>query len=317
MTAPIAALDVTVAHRDATARDAPVLTLVARDGGRLPAWTPGSHIDVVMPGDTVRQYSLCGDPSDDTWRIAVLREEAGRGGSRWLADHALPGASLSVAGPRNHFEFEPSDAPVLLLAAGIGVTPIAAMARESARTGRDYRVAYAGRTREAMALLDEMVEAHGDRLTVHVSDEGTRADLSAQLADVPDGTVVYACGPPRFLEAVQDAAGERGLELRVEHFSPVELTSPVREESFEVELAMSGITVEVPPGTSILSAVEAEGVLVLSSCTEGTCGTCETPVLEGEVDHRDSILTPSERDRHDVMYVCVSRAACPRLVLDL
>ncbi|WP_062133370.1 PDR/VanB family oxidoreductase [Demequina aestuarii] len=316
MTPPTSAIDVTVASRAVTG-DVVVLDLAGADGAPLPTWTAGSHIDVLMPEGVVRQYSLCGDPDDDRWRIAVLREADGRGGSRWLADHALVGTALQVVGPRNHFAFETDGGPVLLLAAGIGVTPLWSMAAEAARDGIDYRLRYSGSSRASMALVRELTAAHGDRCSLHVSDEGTRLDLDAAFAEATTGTVAYACGPRRYLEAVEAAAGAHDVPLRVEHFTPVEVDEPVLHDTFEVELAMTGITVEVPPDQSILAAVEEHGVLVLSSCTEGTCGTCETPVLAGEVDHRDSILTPAERERNDVMYVCVSRAACPRLTLDL
>ncbi|MFW2514452.1 PDR/VanB family oxidoreductase [Demequina sp. SO4-13] len=316
MTQPTDAINMTVAAR-ATSGDVVVLDLERSDGAALPPWTPGSHIDVIMPEGMVRQYSLCGADDAGSWRIAVLREEDGRGGSRWLADFAREGQSLQVVGPRNHFAFAPEGGPVLLLAAGIGVTPLASMAAAAARSGLDYRLHYSGSRRAAMALADELSAAHGDRCALHVSDEGTRLDLEGALAEASPGTVVYACGPTRYLEAVETAAAAHGLPVRLEHFTPVELEEPVRHDTFEVELAMSGITLEVPPDKSILAAVEEQGVLVLSSCTEGTCGTCETPVLAGEVDHRDSILTPAERERGDVMYVCVSRAACPRLTLDL
>jgi len=309
--------EVTVVGRTPTQGGIVVLELAAAEGASLPVWTPGAHVDVLMPDNMVRQYSLCGDPESDRWRIAVLREEAGRGGSRWLADHAQVGTTLSLEGPRNHFELEASMAPVLFLAAGIGVTPLAAMAQAAQIKGREYRFAYSGTTREAMALLDELAQTHGERFQACVSEEGTRVNLVSEFAELAPGTVIYACGPARYLDAVTSAAAMHQVDLHLEHFTPVELTAPLRDEAFEVELAMSGFTVQVPPGTSILQAVEEEGVLVLSSCTEGTCGTCETPVLEGEVDHRDSILTPAERERGDVMYVCVSRAACPRLVLDL
>ncbi|WP_430869049.1 PDR/VanB family oxidoreductase [Demequina aurantiaca] len=308
---------VIVVRREETAGGVIVVDLVATTGASLPGWTPGAHVDVVMPAGMVRQYSLCGEPGSDRWRIAVLREDAGRGGSRWLADNAAVGATLTLEGPRNHFELDTGTGPALFLAAGIGVTPLVAMARAARDDGRDYLLRYSGSTRKSMALVEELERMHGERLAVHVSDEASRLDLESELANLEPGTVVYACGPSRYLDAVTSAAVALQMEVRMEHFTPVELTAPVRDDAFEVELAMSGITVQVPPGKSILAAVEEEGILVLSSCTEGTCGTCETPVIEGKVDHRDSILTPAERDRGDVMYVCVSRAACPRLVLDL
>ena len=277
--------------------------------GSLPAWEPGAHIDLVLAAGE-RQYSLI--PTDaGRWRIAVLRETAGRGGSAWLHDSLDVGHTVRVRGPRNHFAFTPvAGTPYLFLAAGIGITPIAAMVASARAAGVDYALHYAGRTRDAMALLDVVPEA-----SLHVSDEGTRMNLPALIAALDPATAIYCCGPAHFIEAVEAAAGSH--PLHVERFEARDLGAPVYAEAFEVELALSGETLTVPPDRSILEVVEEAGVFVLSSCHEGTCGTCETPVLEGEVEHRDSILTPSEQAENRVMYICVSRAACPRLVLEL
>jgi ferredoxin len=161
-----------------------------------------------------------------------------------------------------------------------------------------------------MALLEAFPDA-----VPHISDEGSRLDLPSLIASIDPATVIYCCGPARFIEAVEAVAGER--PLHVERFEAKALAAPVFKGDFEVELALSGETLTVPPDRSILEVVEEAGVFVLSSCREGTCGTCETPVLEGDVDHRDSILTPIEQAENTVMYICVSRAACPRLVLEL
>ena len=182
-----------------------------------------------------------------------------------------------------------------------------AAAREA---GVAYSLHYSGRSRSAMALLDTFPEA-----VAHISDEGSRVDLASLVASLDPATAIYCCGPARFIEAVEAAAGEH--PLHVERFEAKALAAPVFEGDFEVELALSGETITVPPDRSILEVVEDAGVFVLSSCREGTCGTCETPVLEGEVDHRDSILTPVEQQENTMMYICVSRAACPRLVLEL
>lgn len=308
-------LEVVVLDRVECGDDLVVLELGAVEGTRLPPWSPGSHIDVLLPSGLVRQYSLLGDPMRDTWRIAVLREERSRGGSAWM--HRLqPGARLGLAGPRNHFEFEPGSGPVVFVAGGVGITPISAMAAAALREGREHVLHYAGRPGR-MPLVDELRERHGDRLRLHRSGIDDRLDLDAVVAAADPRAMLYVCGPTALIDAATTAATAAGLEVRAERFEPTALTPPVRTEPFEVELALSGITVEVPPERSVLEVIEEQGVLVLSSCTEGTCGTCETPVLEGEVDHRDSILTPRERARNDVMFVCVSRAACPRLVLEL
>ncbi|MHC5795426.1 PDR/VanB family oxidoreductase [Lacisediminihabitans sp. FW035] len=302
-----------VVSRSRAADSIEVFELARADGAALPRWQAGAHIDLVLPSGDERQYSLLPavSPESPTWRIAVLREPSGRGGSLWLHDSLLAGASIRVRGPRNHFEFAPfPGSPVLLLAAGVGITPIASMARAAAASGIHYDLHYSGRSRSALALLDEVGEA-----TLHLSDEGTRLDVAELLESLDPMATIYACGPTRFIEAVEAAAG--GHPLHVEHFEAKPLAAPVFAGDFEVELALSGETLTVPPDRSILEVVEEAGVFVLSSCREGTCGTCETPVIEGDVDHRDSILTPLEQEQNAVMYICVSRAACPRLVLEL
>ena len=308
-----------VIAREEAASGVVCITLARPDRSPLPAWQPGAHIDLFLPTGDIRQYSLCSDPDDPaTWRIAVLREQDGRGGSRWIADELRAGDTVTAAGPRSHFPFDAgASRRAVLIAGGIGITPILTMAAAARASGRDYVLHYAGHEGR-MALLDELRERHGDRLVLHVTEEGSRMDVAALAADsAAAGAELVCCGPTRLIDAVTVEAERRGIPLTVEHFEPAELTAPVWNETFEVELAMSGMTIEVGPDQSVLSAIEDAGVLVLSSCTEGTCGTCETPVLEGEVDHRDSVRTAAQRARNDTMFVCVSRAACPRLVLDL
>ena len=318
MNRPISSdVDARVVRRDSSVDGIVVFELAPLEGQTLPHWTPGSHVDVLQPSGLVRQYSLSGDPGADSWRLGVLREADARGGSRWMCDSLKEGQTVRLAGPRSHFHFEPeAGVPVILLAAGIGVTPIVPMALEAQRAGLDYTVHYSGHEGR-MAFVDELVAAHGERLVTHLSERGDRIDLDAVLGSAAPGTRVYCCGPAHFIDAAEDAAARAGLDFHTERFEADTLTAPVWPEPFEVELAQSGITVTVPVDRSILEVVEEEGVFVLSSCHEGTCGTCETPVLAGEIDHRDSILTPQERARGDVMFICVSRAACPRLVLDL
>ncbi|MDH6181551.1 ferredoxin-NADP reductase [Microbacteriaceae bacterium SG_E_30_P1] len=316
MTAHVAGeFDVVIAGMTRAADDVVLFDLALPSGVPLPRWQPGSHIDVLLPDGDARQYSLCGVPGEATWRIGVLREADGRGGSLWLHDRAV-GDTITIAGPRNHFEFVPErGTSYLFIAGGIGITPISAMVASAASAGVDYRLEYAGRSRSTMALLDELSAAHPDRVSAYPADEGLRLDLEALFADLKPFTTTYCCGPARLIAAVEEAA--RGRQLKVERFEPKEFGPPVLAGPFEVELAYSGLVLEVPPERSVLDVIEEAGVLVLSSCREGTCGTCETPVMEGEVDHRDSILTPDEQAANTVMYPCVSRAACPRLLLEL
>lgn len=308
------AFELTVVSRVDAATDVILLELSSPDP--LPRWLPGAHVDVILPSGDARQYSLCGVPGADTWRIGVLREPEGRGGSEWIHDSVSVGDTVRVAGPRNHFEFSPDRGTAYrFIAGGIGITPIAAMMRAASVAGVEYHLDYAGRSRSTMALLDELLAEHPGRVTVHAADEDARLDLPALFESLRPFTTTFCCGPARLIEAVLVAGS--GRQLKVERFEPKELGAPVLSEPFEVELAYSGITFEVPPERSVLDAIEEAGVLVLSSCREGTCGTCETRVMEGIIDHRDSILTPLEQDANDVMYPCVSRSAGPKLTLEL
>ena len=309
------AFDMVVTRRTEDADGVALIELSAVGDRPLPRWQPGAHIDVILPSGDARQYSLCGTPGSTTWRIGVLREDDGRGGSAWIHDNALEGGALRIAGPRNHFEFTPERGTrYLFIAGGIGITPISAMVAAAAAAGVEYRLEYAGRSRSTMALVS-LEDEHPGRVSVYAADEGQRLDLDALFADLPPFTTTYCCGPARLIESVEAAA--KGRQLKVERFEPKEFGAPILAEPFEVELAFSGIDLVVPPERSVLDVVEEAGVLVLSSCREGTCGTCETRVMAGEIDHRDSILTPGEQDANDVMYICVSRSAGPRLTLEL
>ena len=291
--------------------------VAAVDGADLPSWEPGAHVDVVIDGVTQRQYSLCGDPDDrSTWRIGVLREEHGRGSSLYVHDRLLVGDEIRLRGPRNNFAFRASPR-YLFVAGGIGITPLLAMVRRADRAGADWRLVYGGRRRTSMAFLDELA-AYGDRVTVAPQDEVGLLDLDGLLGiPVPD-TLVYCCGPEPLLAAVEACcAGWPPHSLEVERFSARPMAEPVLADSFDVVLERSGLTVNVPPDRSVLSVVRAAGVAVLSSCEEGTCGTCETAVLDGRPDHRDSLLDEDERAENSCMMICVSRSLGPRLVLDL
>jgi ferredoxin-NADP reductase len=308
---------VRVADREHASADVVVLDLAAVDGAPLPDWEAGAHIDLeVVPG-TERQYSLVATTPDGHWRIAVLREHDGRGGSVAVHERLVVGAEVTVGGPRNHFGFDPGR-PAVFVAGGIGITPIAAMIAAADRAGTPWELHYAGRQRDRMAFADALVAAHPERVALAVGDEGTRLDVAALLAPVRDA-VVYCCGPRGLMDAVEAAAGHWPAgSVRVERFEPAEdVDAP--GEPFEAELAVTGVTVTVPADRTLLEVAEEAGAFVLSSCREGTCGTCETPVLEGAVDHRDTVLSPEEQADDRTMMVCVSRArrGCPRLVLEL
>jgi ferredoxin-NADP reductase len=293
------------------------LELAAPDGGRLRDWTPGSHIDLVLPNGMTRQYSLCGDRWDaHTYRVGVLLETDSRGGSRYVHDVLRPGDLVGVGGPRNNFPMVPSER-YLFVAGGIGITPLVPMIRQAELLGADWRLLYGGRRRASMAFLDEL-ERYGERVQVVPQDEFGLLDLPAFLGEPREGVRVYCCGPERLLAAIESAcAAWPPHTLRTERFVAEEAASPVRDTPFEVELARTGTTVTVRPDSTVLDAVCDAGVEILSSCRQGICGTCETTVLAGVPDHRDSLLDDDEREAGDCMYVCVSRASSDRLVLDL
>ena len=297
------------------------LRLVSPDGKPLPRWTAGAHIDVECgTPELSRQYSLCSDPDDTgAFEIAVLHEPEGRGGSAWVHANVKPGDRLRIRGPRNHFRLDESLKKAIFIAGGIGITPVSAMARRAKALGMDYELHYSGRSRRSMAFVDELAELHGDRLHLHVADEGRRNDLQALLAQPVPGAQVYACGPLRMLQALEDccAAWPEGA-LRVEHFeSTLATLDPSKERAFEVELKDSGLVLTVPPDQTLLTALRAANVDVQSDCEEGLCGSCEVRVLAGKVDHRDVVLTRVERDANTKMMACCSRACEGRLVLEL
>ncbi|MCX6464571.1 MAG: PDR/VanB family oxidoreductase [Pseudonocardiales bacterium] len=295
-----------------------VVALHLRDpgGAALPAWEPGAHVDLLpdpQRPDLERQYSLCGDPADRTaWRVAVLREPAGRGGSAHVHDTLAKGDVVRVRGPRNHFALEPA-AHYLFVAGGIGITPILPMLAAASAAGADWRLVYGGRTAASMAFTAELA-AYGDRVALRPQDEHGLLDLDGLLAGRPAGGLVYCCGPGPLLDAM--AARCPDGDLRIERFTPVEVDTS-GDTAFEAQVGEGGPVLTVPADRPLLDVLEEAGLAPLSSCREGTCGTCETGVLAGEVDHRDALLDADERAAHDVMFPCVSRAACARIVLDL
>lgn len=307
--------ELVVARRETAADGVLVLTLRHPLGERLPAWEPGAHVDVVLGPGLERQYSLCGDPADRAeWRIAVLREKGGRGGSAYVHGELRAGDEVRVRGPRNNFRLEPAPR-YRFVAGGIGITPLLPMLAAAEEAGAEWTLLYGGRTRAGMAFTQELAR-YGDRVTFVPEDEAGLLDLASVLDDLSPDTLVYCCGPGPLLDAVE-ARCPAG-SLRVERFRPKETGGDAPTEGeFDVVLARSGRTVVVPPGVSVLDAVRAAGVEVLYSCTEGTCGTCETEVVEGDPEHRDSVLTEEERAAGETMLICVSRCRGRRLVLDL
>jgi len=289
--------------------------LVAPDGTALPPWEAGAHIDLHLPGAPVRQYSLCGDPDDRmSWRIAVREVTGGRVSG--LVHKALRvGALVESEGPRNNFPLLPA-AHYLFIAGGIGITPILPMLRAARLAGAASTLLFCAKRVEDAPFLAEARE-HAE-VTVHASAEGTRLDVAAGLANVRSDTMVYCCGPETLMTAVEAAAAHwpEG-SVRFEWFAPKSRPAGEEDGGFDVVCARAGRTVKVDAGTSILAALREAGLDLPSSCEQGICGTCECRVLEGEVDHRDSILSASERAANEAMMTCVSRAKGARLVLDI
>lgn len=278
------------------------------EGTGLPPWEPGAHLDLVLASGLVRQYSLCGDPAEtDTYTVATRLVENGRGGSREVHEQLHEGTEVEIRGPRNRFPLVESPSYVFV-AGGIGITPVLPMLRAVRAAGADWRLLYCGRSRATMPFLDE-VEKLGN-VTVVTEDEAGLPDL-AFLDDVPPEAVVYCCGPDGLMDAVAGRLPE-GRRLHLERFTP---SASVPGGAFEVELRLSGRTVAVAADQSVLAAVRAEVPHVSYSCEQGFCGTCQQRVVEGEIDHRDELLTDDER--HDTMLICVSRCRGERLVLDL
>jgi ferredoxin-NADP reductase len=293
------------------------LKLGDADGRALPRWTPGAHVDLVLNSTLTRQYSLTGDPADAaSWQIAVLREPVGRGGSRHVHDQLSVGSTVFCGRPRNNFPLLDADR-FLFIAGGIGITPIAPMVRAVDETGADWSLLYGGRARRSMAFLSEF-EKYGRRVRVWPEDELGLLPLGESIRRLGEEARVYCCGPEPLLQAVEQICARMpALKLHTERFVTPSTAPTEMNQSIEVTLNTAMTTVQVPADKSILEAVEAAGITVLSSCRNGQCGTCETAVLEGVPDHRDTFLSAEERARGDTMLICVSRALTDRLVLDL
>lgn len=288
------------------------------DNGLLPAYEPGSHLDIMLPSGTIRQYSLCSPPADlSYYRIAILDEPNGRGGSHEIHATALVGQRVKIRGPRNHFRLEPSPR-YLFIAGGIGITPMLAMVIRAERERSPYELVYVGRRLETMAFRDRL--ATGPHVTVIVTSDSGRPDLDALVSSATKDTLIYACGPNDMLTALQDACEREGRieQLRLEKFDSdgSAAAEAASGSSFEVELASSGTVLTVNEDQGLLEVIEPH-CDIMTSCEDGFCGTCETRVLTGTPEHHDTILSEKERTEGKTMMVCVGRSKSPRLVLDL
>lgn len=303
------------------AEDIRSIELVDPAGGNLPAFTAGAHIDVHLSDKLVRQYSLCNDPSErHRYLIGVLHDPQGRGGSR--AIHELKvGDNVTVSPPRNHFELS-NDGNSLLVAGGIGITPILCMAQSLASANRPFSMHYATRTRARTAFLETIDAASfAPSVSYYWSQEtdGRKLDLATLLQSPKRDDHLYVCGPRSFIDAVIQTATEKGWpQARIHHeFFTGEVVRLDTDEAFTVQLASSGKTIRVFPDKTVVEALAQAGVEIPTSCEQGICGTCLTGVLSGEPDHRDMFLTPQEQACNDKFLPCCSRSKSRVLVLEL
>ncbi|MDQ8017973.1 MAG: 2Fe-2S iron-sulfur cluster-binding protein [Bordetella sp.] len=309
-----------------------LLRLEHAEGIALPGWAPGAHIQVQvrLPDGQAdwRHYSLvdlegvAGTPgfAPGAYTIAVRLEEGGRGGSRFMHQGLAPGDRVTVQPPRNDFPLEDGQSRAVLVAGGIGITPLASMAARCRAEGRPVDLHYAGRSRSLLAFADELKVLLGSGLRLHADDEagGAGLDIGALLDGMTEGEPLYVCGPKPLLDAVLAATQARGWAPGRVHFEL--FSAPVVEagdQPFEVELAQSGRRFTVPADQTVLDCLIDHGCDPLYDCKRGECGVCAVPVIEGEVDHRDYVLSQAEKDGGQVMQICISRAKGPRLVLDL
>jgi vanillate O-demethylase ferredoxin subunit len=298
--------------------------LIDAAGGELPPFTAGAHVLVDLSIGVTRQYSICNDPTEThRYVIGVLREPNGRGGSAFMHDRVSVGDQLSISPPRNNFPLAEGARESLLIAGGIGITPILAMCRELHRRGAPFTLHYCTRSPEVTAFSEELAAApFTARIRFHHDggDPSRGLDVRGLLTDFRDGMHVYCCGPAGLMRAVQDATGHwPSGQIHFEFFNAAEGVTLERagDTAFEVVLASTGRTFVVQPGRSILEVLRDHGIIVESLCQEGICGTCITKVLEGVPDHRDSVLDDMEKSQNKLIAVCCSRSRSPRLVLEL
>ncbi|MBK0328944.1 oxidoreductase [Rhodobacteraceae bacterium F11138] len=298
------------------------VVLVQADGAALPGFTPGAHMRIHLPDGDDRPYSLidfdaaCDAP--DHYRLGIRLEPESRGGSRYMHDLA-EGDSLRASVPKNDFALAGGDGPVVLIAGGIGITPMISMATALRAGGRPYVLHYAVRNQGAAAFAERLAEQHGDAFRLHLDDQaGGPLDLAAIVASADDAAQFHVCGPKPMIEALRELAVGAGYDKDHIHFELFD--APADQEgdtAFEVELASSGEVHVIPPGRSIIDVLEEAGEDLIYDCQRGDCGICQTDVLEGIPDHRDVVLSDAERTSGKVMQICVSRAKSPRLKLDL
>ena len=321
-------LSVRVARKRVEAEGICGLDLVSADGTPLPPFSAGAHIDLHLPGGWLRPYSLCNAPpapgqAPTHYQLGVLREVNSRGGSVAVHDALHEGDVFTIGAPRNSFPLVEGAGSHLLMAGGIGVTPMLAMAAALHAQGQPFQLHYAARSRARTAFADALAQApYADHVHLHLDDgpAAQRLDLPAVLAAPQAGRHLYVCGPQGYIDAVLGTARAQGWaedHLHCEYFGAAPVAVAAGDQPFEVHLARSQRTVIVPVGVRITQALSDAGVFLATSCEQGICGTCLTPVLSGTPEHHDSYLTPEEQATNDVCLPCCARSRTPVLTLDL
>lgn len=288
-----------------------------REGGELPPFTAGAHIDLTLPNGLVRSYSLINSQSErHRYVIAVQKDRGSRGGSKWVHENFRPGDLLTVSGPRNNFALEETAEKSIFIAGGIGITPMLCMIERLSAIGRDWGLIYCSRKRSGAAFLESLQKRPQVRFNFDEDPGGRMLDVTAVVKAAPASAHLYCCGPLPMLEAFEQATKDVSRErIHVEYFTAK--APPAIEGGFTVVLAKSGLTFAVLPGKTILDALRDNGVDTPYSCKEGICGTCETKVLAGVPDHRDLVLTEDGRASNKTMMICCSGSNSEKLVLDL
>ena len=309
-----------VVRKAAIARDVYLYELARADHAPLPAFDAGAHVTVLTPNGLTRRYSLCNAPRErGRYLIAVKRDAQGQGGSASLVDGVQQGDMLPVSAPRNYFALDPQARSHLLVAGGIGITPILAMFHELRARQSEFRLVYLARTPESAAFLDVLASPElAARVQVHHShgDPARAFDLSRLLAERAQGAHVYCCGPRRLMQAVREGTRHwPPASVHFEDFGSSEQAALAADRAFVVKLRSTGAAVEVPCGVSILEALRRHGLSLPSSCESGTCGSCRTPLLSGVAQHRDYVLDDDQQDKE--IMICVSRAESSVLELGI
>lgn len=314
-----ATITAVVADQWTAADGVKAVELAAADGAPLPPANAGAHVDVHLPDGLIRQYSLM-TPGEPRYRLGVLRDESSRGGSAYIVERLRLGDRLAISAPRNHFALDESGEDYVLIAGGIGITPLFAMAMRLTSLGRRFQLHYLVRSRTRAAFARTLAERlPASALTLHAEDECGRPDLTTLVGAPAPGRQLYVCGPGGLLDAVADTTRDWPTgSVRSERFrNDAAPADTAAEQPCRIELHRSGRELTLEPGESVLECLNRAGVTVETVCQDGICGTCAVPVIEGEVDHRDAIQTDDEKAAGDLMFVCVSRPRSERLVLDL